>query len=553
MNKNKEKQGLWSMLNKPVFFPPAIVIVIAVFIGLFNSEGFGKGASVALSWTLKYFSWFYAAGATILLLFCFWAGFSRFGNIKLGGPDAKPEMSTFNWWAISICAGIAIGIVFYGVAEPMTHYMNPPPFLGYAPESVEAAEHTLRYSYFHWTLHTYGIYVSCALCCAFFYYNAKKRFAVSSALYPLLGDRINGGWGHFIDGLAIFAIVGGVGTSLGFGTMQIAGGLKFLWGVNPTSMVWLGIILILTLGYTISSYTGLQKGIKFLSATNIYLYFFLMAFVLLLGPTVHILDNMVSSIGDYIFNLPAMTVYLDPIGKSGWPSNWSIFYWAWWLAFAPIVGLFLVRCAYGRTIRQFVLVNLIGPAAFGIIWFSILGGSAIYLDHFQGANIGQIISEHGIEVSLFALFQQFPLSGITILLGVLAVAISFVTLADSMTSTIASMTTLGFGLDSQEKEPPAIMKIFWGLAMGLLSYVLLISGGASALQTSVIVCGLPILVLQLAMVVAYIKAVNNIKEYDVVGGYNNMYVLAGGTPSLQEENVDSGDLKPTFSANIDIE
>jgi glycine betaine transporter len=548
MRDQKENKSLLSMINKPVFYPPAILAVIAVLFGLFNAEGFGNAASFALSWTLKYFSWFYAFGATALLIFCLWAGYSRYGKIKLGGPDAKPELSKFNWWAISICAGIAVGIVFYGVAEPMSHYMSPPAFLGVEPASAGAAANSLRFTYFHWTLHTYGIYVSVALCCAFFYYNAKKKFAVSSALYPLLGDKINGGWGYFVDCLSIFAIVGGVGTSLGFGTLQIGGGFKFLWGIEPGPMLWLGIILALTAGYTISSYTGLHRGIKFLSSTNVYLYFALMAFVLILGPTIFILENMFTSIGDYVYHLPAMTLFLDPIGQSGWTGAWSIFYWAWWLSFAPIVGLFLVRCAYGRTIREFVTVNLIAPAAFGIVWFSIMGGAGIYMDHFQGTNIGQLINEFGIEVSLYALFQQFPLSGLTIVLGALAVAISFVTLADSMTSTIASMTTKGFGLESEGKEPPAPMKIFWGFAMGLLSLVLLISGGTSALQTSVIVCGLPILIMQLAMVVSYIKAVTNVQEYDKVGGYLNMYDVIPKETPIPKENitVSSAQEKPSL-------
>ena len=507
---------MWEMVNKKIFLPPALIMGIAVIIGVFFPEEFGKGASAALSFTLKNFGWFYTLGATFLLGFCLWAGFSKCGDIKLGGPDAVPELSLFNWWAISICAGIAIGIVFFGVAEPMAHFTNPPPFLGYEPASKAAGEHAMRYAFFHWTFHTYGIYVSVALCIAFAFYNTGKPFKVSSGLYPLLGDKINGNWGYFVDGLAIFAIVGGVGTSLGFGTMQIGSGLNFLWGITPNSTIWLLIILGLTVCYTISSYTGLQKGIKFLSENNIRLYFLLMAFVLCVGPTIHILESTVTAVGDYFGNLVPMSLFLDPMEKSGWPGSWSNFYWAWWLAFAPIVGLFLVRLGHGRTIRQFVTVNLVGPALFGIVWFGIFGSTSIYLDLFENVGIAKVIAEHGNEVSLFALFQHFPFSGLTMVLGMLAVAISFITLADSMTSTIAAMTTKGYGDGSGEKEPPALMKIFWGILMGAFSWILLVTGGASALQTSVIVCGLPILFLQLAMVAGFIKAMRNLPEYDRV-------------------------------------
>lgn len=509
-------QGFLNIINYKVFLPPAILLVVAVIFGLINPELFGKAASATLSFTIAKFGWFYTLGSTFLLCFCLWAGFSRYGDVKLGGPKAVPELSVYTWWAISICAGIAIGIVFWGVAEPMAHYTNPPPFLHVEGKSLAAGETALRYAFFHWTFHTYGIYVSAAICIAFAFYNTKKPFKVSSSLFPLIGNRIGGNWGHFVDGLSIFAIVGGVGTSLGFGTMQIASGLDFLWGIKSSGTIWLLIILCLTACYTISSYSGLQKGIKFLSRNNIRLYFILMVFLLVAGPTIHILENTLSAVGDYVSNIVQMSLFLDPMEKSGWPGTWSNFYWAWWLAFAPVVGLFLARLAYGRTIRELVLVNLIGPALFGIAWFGLFGSSAIYLDHFQNAGIGEIIKASGNEVSLYALFQQLPFSGVTIILGVLAICISFITLADSMTSTIAAMTTKGFGETRTEKEPPARMKIFWGFVMGLLSYVLLVSGGASALQTSVIVCGLPILVLQIFMAIAHIKAMRNLDTFDKV-------------------------------------
>ncbi len=518
MPTNDEKKGIFQLINKPLFFPPAIVLVALVLYGLVNKEGFASAANFLLGGALANFSWFYAFGSTLLLGFCLWAGFSKYGQIKLGGPKAKPELSTFNWWAISLCTGIAVGIVFYGVAEPMTHYMNPPAFLNTEPRSIVAATAAVRYSFFHWTFHTYGIYVSTALCSAFFFFNAKKGFKVSSALFPFLGDKIKGTWGYVVDGLAIFAIVGGVGTSMGFGTLQIGGGLNFVWNIAPGPAVWFTIIVVLIVCYTISSYSGLHKGIKFLSSTNVYLYFFLMLFVIITGPTIHVLESTITNIGDYLINLLPMSFFLDPYGKSGWPSGWSIFYWAWWLAFAPIVGLFLARCAYGRTIKEFVTVNLLAPCFFGMIWFGVFGNAAIYLDHFLGTNIGETINNLGIEVSLFALFEKLPRPGLTMILGMLCVAISFITLADSMTSTLGAMTTVGYGEDGKATEAPAPLKIFWGVMMGLLTFVLLVTGGTAALQTSVIVCGLPILVLQLFMVVNYIKAMLKLEQYDVVSG-----------------------------------
>ncbi len=519
----EKKKGFLSIINKMVFYPPAIAVVFFILLGIFIPEQFANGASAALSWITTNFTWFYAIGATMLLAFCFWAGFSKYGRIKLGGPDAVPEMKRANWFFIALCAGIATGIVFWGVAEPMTHFANPPAFLGIEGLSVEAGQAAVPLSAFHWTFHTYGIYVSCALCMAFFYYNGKQKFLVSSGLYGLLGDRVNGNAGRLIDGLAIFAIIGGIGTSYGFGVMQIGSGLNFLWGIPVSNLLYIGIILVITAAYVTSSYTGLHKGIKYLSQTNVALYFFMLGFLLLLGPTLHLLNGLIQNVGSYFNNLVTMSFYTDYMFKTGWSGSWSIFYWAWWLAYAPIVGLFLVRCAYGRTIREFVVVNLMLPSFFGIVWFSVFGNAAIFEDFFAGANIAATIAEHGTEVSMFALFNQYPLSTVTCTLAMVAVALSFVTLSDSMTSTIAMMTTKDFGVvdgkeidmrDRDANEAPVPLKLFWGISMGLAAYVLLSTGGTAALQSSVIVCGLPILVLQLLMAGGYIRAMIHLDEYD---------------------------------------
>ncbi len=521
----EQKKGLLSIINKTVFFPPAIAVVFFIILGIVIPEQFASGASAALTWITTNFTWFYAIGATLLLAFCFWAGFSKYGRIKLGGPDAKPEMKRANWFFIALCAGIATGIVFWGVAEPMIHFANPPAFLGIEGNSVESGQAAVPISAFHWTFHTYGIYVSCALCMAFFYYNCKQKFLVSTGMYGILGDRINGNIGRFIDALAIFAIIGGIGTSYGFGVMQIGSGLNFLWDVPISNFLYIGIICVITAVYVTSSYTGLHKGIKILSQVNVSLYFFLILFLLLLGPTLHLLNGLVQNVGAYFNNLISMSFYTDYMYKTGWSGSWSIFYWAWWLAYAPIVGLFLVRCAYGRTIREFVVVNLMLPSLFGIVWFSVFGNAAIYLDFFEGANIAATISEFGTEVSMFALFSQFPLATLTCALAMIAVALSFVTLSDSMTSTIAMMTTKDFGVvdgkevdlrDRDANEAPAPIKLFWGISMGLSAYVLLTTGGTAALQSSVIICGLPILVLQLLMAIGYIRAMIHLDEYDKV-------------------------------------
>lgn len=430
------------------------------------------------------------------------------GKIKLGGPDAEPELNYWNWFAIALCAGIAIGIVFWGVAEPLMHFHQPPEIAGVEGASPGAAIEALSISFLHWSLHPYALYAVIGLTVAFATYNLKLPFKISSVFYPLIGDKIHSFTGNLIDAIALFAIVGGVVTSLGLGTLQIAGGLDYIWGFPGGNLSYILIIIGVTFIYTMSSYTGLQRGIRFFSDNNAKLFFGLTIFLFIMGPSVFLLDLSIESIGQYIANIIPMSFWTDSFETSGgWGGGWTIFYWAWWIAFAPIVGMFLARISYGRTIREFLVVNVIAPASFGIIWFTVFGGNAIYLDKYMGAGLIEQIGSYGEEISMYALLENFPLAGITLPIAVLMVAISFVTLADSMTSTMALMTAKNYSPD-EESEAPAPLKIFWGVLMGALTLLFLIIGGAEvveALQTASLVSALPIFVLQLLAIVAFLK------------------------------------------------
>lgn len=541
----KEKKGFWSLVNKQVFFPPAILLTIGVILGVVNPEGFGKASSAALDFTLKYFSWAYALGAIILTLFCFWAGFSKYGKIKLGGPKAKPTMNRFTWFAVTFTSSLAIGISFYCVAEPMMHYMNPPTFLGIAGKSIESASVALRYTYLHWAFVPFAIYTSAGVACAFVFYNARRSFKVSSSLYPLIGDKADGIWGNLVDALAIFAMVGGIGTSFGLGTMQIAGGMDFLWGVKSGTGAWTMIIAVMVVIYTLSACTGIHKGIKYVSTANMYMYFVLLGAVFIFGPKIAILENTITAVGDYIGNLIPMAFNLDPVKQTGWTKDWTMFYWAWWLAFAPLTGLFMVKLSKGRTIREFVTMNLVAPATFVIVWFGTFGSASIFMDHFGNAGIGAIITEHGVDVALFALFQKMPLAPITCTIGLLVVAASFITQAEAVSITLATMTTVGFDSAGNEKNPPRVVTIFWGVLMGSIALILLLTGGAKALQTSVIVCGLPIIVLQLVMAVAHVKGMLNAKELDKVGTFDE-----GRNPFMDDPMFDESLKLEAVSAEV---
>lgn len=520
VERNAKSRNFISMLNMRIFLPAAIPLVTLIVLGFIFKNDLGAYVGKVLQSILENFGWFYTMGSTFLLAVTLWACFSKYGKIRLGGEDAKPEMGFYTWFAIALTSGIAIGICFFGVAEPMTHYLTPPIFSGMEGQSILSGETALRYSYFHWTFHTYGCYTSISLCIALAFYNSKRPFLVSSGLYGLAGERTRGALGTICNSLGLFAIVGGVATSLGFGALQIGGGLEYIWGltVNPTTYaIMIGILGVI---YTFSSYTGLNKGISIISIWNMRLYFYCLIFLLLIGPTVHMLEALSTGIGDYFQNIIGMSLYAEPMHKSGWVGNWSDFYWAWWLAFAPLVGLFLVRLGYGRTVREYVLVNLIAPSLFGMVWFAFFGSTAIFYDHFQAANIGEEIAKFGNQVSIYALFKQMPLSSVNMIVGILIVAISFITMAHSMTSTAAAMTTKGFGETREEMEAPGVMKIFWGAAMGVAAWLCLVAGGTEGLQTSVIICGLPILVMQIAMMLGLIRWFKRQREFDKVSKFD---------------------------------
>ena len=505
-------------IDKRAFFPPAILLVIAMLVGIFFPEQLGMAADKAFAFTTTNFGWFYAIGCTFFTLFSLWAGFSKYGSIRLGGEDAKPEMSFGTWFAIALTSGIAIGIVFYGVAEPLMNFMTPPPFTGMEPGGADAAESALAYTFMNWALHPYGIYTSGGLCIAFMFYNAKRKYKLSSALYPLLGDKVDGNVGSWINALAIIALVGGIGTSLGIGVLQAASGINYVFDKNiDFSTLYAIIIAVMVVIYVGAACTGLHKGIAIISNLNVYVYGLLILGAFIFGGSLFILNNTFTGIGKYLSMIIEQSFYLESAHQSGWVNNNTIFYYAWWLSFAPMIGLFLIKLAKGRTIREFVLVNMVAPVLFTFVWFGVFGSSSINFE-LQGINtISQDIATFGTPVALFAYVKNLPFAPILTLLGFLAILFSFVTLAESQTLTISEITCKEEMLEGEgdDKNAPVMLKVFWGLLMGLMAFALLQSGGINALQTAVIVCGLPILILMLFMAAAYIKSMLHHEEYDL--------------------------------------
>ncbi|KAF5052798.1 Glycine betaine transporter OpuD [anaerobic digester metagenome] len=510
----KKKVGFWDIINKRIFFPPAIALVIFVFIGILFPENFGVAANAALDFVFKYFSWFLFPVALVMLGFCLWAGFSKYGNIRLGGPDAKPTMSKAVWFAIALTSGIGVGITFYGVYEPVLFSMTPPEFLSVAPMSEAAIFSAMQFTFLHWGLHPYAIYTTAGLIIVFMFYNGKQPFRCSSALYPLLGEKAYKGIGDAVDSLFVFAVIGGTATSLGLAVLLIARGLEYLYGIPSNAVSWL-VILIAVAGVCIlAAITPVSKGIAFIGNTNTILYIFVLIFAFVAVDPLKVTELLFSSIGEYFQNFIHLSLYLEPIARTGWISAWNVFYNAWWLACAPLVGLFFVKLAYGRTIREFVTVNLFAPVIFSFVWFGFLGGGSIIMDKFHGGTIGTLIEKIGSDMSLYAFFAQFPFSGLMNFIALVVVILSIITLVQAIMVAAAQMTCKSNDDTTGEIVPPKISVIFWGIAMLMIAYTLLISGGISALQTISVVCGLAVAIVFCFGIVAYVKSMHNLKEFD---------------------------------------
>lgn len=472
-------------LHKPVFWPAAFLIVsfitITLWVGDPMEEVF-KNTQKAIS---DYGGWFFVLLTNIFLLFCLYIGFSKLGSIRLGGKDAEPEFSMGAWFAMLFSAGMGIGIIFWGVAEPMTHYLNPP--LGQDGDTAELAQQAMGYSFLHWGFHAWGIYALVGMSLAFFAFNRKLPLTIRSVFYPLIKDRIHGWMGDVIDILAVLATLFGLATSLGLGVQQVSSGLNYLLGWEDSVTTQVLLIGGITLVATASVVLGVDKGVRRLSELNIRIGAIFLVFVIAVGPTLYIADSFIQNTGYYIqhfFDLAFWTEAYQADGEGGWQNSWTVFYWAWWISWSPFVGMFIARVSKGRTIREFVMGVLLVPSLLTFLWMTAFGGSGLWVEINGVADIGTEITEN-VSTSLFVLLDQFPLSTVASAVGVVLVINFFVTSSDSGSLVIDSITAGG------KLDAPVAQRIFWAITEGAVAAVLLIGGGLTALQTAAITTGLP--------------------------------------------------------------
>ncbi|MET8836927.1 BCCT family transporter [Micromonospora sp. NPDC004540] len=472
-----------------------LAVVVWGILGRASLAAFGKSG---LAWVINTFGWFFVVAADAFLVLSVVLAASRFGRIRLGADDDEPEFTTLAWVSMMFSTGMGIGLVFYAVAEPIQHYAAPPPAAGVQPQTGPAAAAAMQYTLFHWTLHPWGIYAVVALALAYSTFRKGRGSRISAAFAPLLGARAYGPAGQAIDLLAVFATVFGSATSLGLGALQVAAGLDSATGVPDSIAVELVVIAALTAAFVVSAFTGLHKGIKWLSTSNVVLAVGLMVFVFVAGPTIYTLEVLPASVGDYLSHLVVMSTRTGAFTDPAWLGSWTIFYWAWWISWAPFVGIFIARISRGRTVREFVTGVLLVPSGASIVWFAIMGGTAL---HVQRSGARDLVADVGAsaENALFGLLHALPLATVTTAVAAVLVALFFVTGADSAALVLGSLTSRG------ALRPHRGVVVLWGVLIGAVAAALLLAGGLAALQQATILVALPFVVVMLGLAVALVR------------------------------------------------
>lgn len=539
----------------PIVFPVSLLI-IALFIvaTLLLGSDAAEAYTIVFDFINNTFGWFYILAVNLFIITILFFAFSKYGDIKIGGVKAEKEFSDFSWMAMLFSAGMGIGLMFFSVAEPMWHFgsgasdfMVVPPVFGAEGGTAGAASAAMAQTFFHWGFHPWAIYGLVGLGLAFFSFNRGLPLTFRSIFWPLLGDRIYGWPGHLIDLVTVFATLFGLATSLGLGVAQVNSGLAYVGGdllglvTVPTGTVPQVVLIAVITGIaTISVAAGLEKGIKRLSTINVYLMVSLLGFLLLVGPTIYIFGAFADGIGTYLNNIAALSFFTGTVGGSAslggytigsWMGSWTVFYWAWWIAWSPFVGMFIARISKGRTVREFVLGVLFLPALFSFLWLSTFGGSALFVELQGTGGIAAAVANQGQAIAMFAMLSKFPLGALTGLLATVLVVTFFVTSSDSGSLVIDHLTSGG------KHDVPKTQRVFWAVTEGGVAAILLIGGGLGALQTAAITTGLPFAFILVVMCYTVYLGLRN--EYEILE--SDEFAERTGDLPTEEDVVTTGD------------
>lgn len=508
--RSDEKTFLGIKANPPVFISSLLIVFTLVVTTLIVGKPMETLFSKTQNFVANNVGWFFILMVNGILFFAAFLGFGKFGSIRIGGKNAKPEFTTTGWFAMLFSAGMGIGLLFWGVAEPIFHF-NSNPFSGSSTDKIEAAKEAMGVTFLHWGVHAWALYAIVGAALAFFTFNKKLPLTIRSIFYPLFGNKIHGPIGDVIDTLSVMATLFGLATSLGFGAQQVNAGLEYLFGIQSSVTVQILIIVVITLFATLSLILGIDKGIRTLSEWNMRLALFLLIFVLCVGPTLFLFKSFVQNVGHYIyefFELSFWTNTYKGVGESkNWQNSWTIFYWAWWISWSPFVGIFIARISKGRTLKEFILGVMLVPTLLTFLWMSVFGGSAIYQELIGNTSITEAVNKN-VATAIYYLLEQYPFTTFASIVTVLLVASFFVTSSDSGSYVVDTLTSGG------RHEAPKGQKIFWASMEGLIAIILLLGGGLAALQTATILTGLPFAIIIIIMCFSFYKSLKEYVEKD---------------------------------------
>ncbi|NCB02307.1 MAG: BCCT family transporter [Spirochaetia bacterium] len=495
-----------------VFYPSFILLLLTIILSFVNYDAFIRITTAAKDFMVSDMGWVFSITGILCVIMVIAAYFSPLGKIRLGGPNAKPLLKKTSWFAITLCTTIAAGILFWGTAEPIWHLAYPPESLGIEPMSADAALYAMETMYLHWTFVPYAIYAVPVIVFAFAYYNMNRSFSVGSQIAPLVTQERQKKMNGIIDAVVLFTVAAGISASFGTAVLNMGGGINALFGIDNSKTLWVMITLVGTAAFIISSGTGLMKGIKVLSDVNVYIYYVIIALLLILGPAMYFFGLGTEAFGSFIDNIFTKSLFTGVAANDSWASGWTMFYWSNWMAWAPVSAVFLARIAYGYTIKEVVTMNFVIPSIFSVIWMTILSGTTINFQMTGRVDVLAIMNEQGSGAAAYAVLGELPLSGIIIALYLVAVLISFITATDSTTNAMASICTTGIKEGSQ--EAPLLIKIIWGAIIGAVSLVFITTLGIDGIKMMSYLGGFPALFLGLLSIVSLIVLMKNPRKYD---------------------------------------
>ncbi len=501
---NDKPQTSKLQLRWGVILFTTMIMGAALILGFVDPKGFNEVFTGIFLALLKNGGWFVLLATLLFVAFMIFLLIHPLGKIRFGGDEAKPEFSKWEWFSLSMCAGVGVGLLMWPGAETLYLVVTPAISAELESGSQAAAIWAMAKMFLHWTFTPYAIYIVSGIVVGYAYYNLGRSFTVGAGLYPLMGPAAEARFGGVVDAITVFAVVGGIAGTFGYGILQIGAGLDYVFALPPSVTVWIAICAVIVLVYVLSSVSGLYRGIRRLSTLNMYLFVFLLLFAFIFGPTAFMMNMTVESLGYFVNNFISLSTFTDPFQNDLWPQWWDMYWFVDWASFAPILGVFLARAAYGRTIGEFVRYNFVLPALFSILWFGLFGSFCIYLELTKGAELSALMNAKGMEVITLRLLDFLPLVDIIRPLFLITLCISFITLADSMTSTIASLSVVRDTNARLQKEAPAPLKLFWGIVIGSTSLIYMINGGIDGLKVVKTIAGFPIIFLQTAMIIGFV-------------------------------------------------